>query len=164
MRKPAPRKDAGFTLTELIAGLLVASLLLAGIVDIIRRYASTTVEVKQAATDIRDQRLLDAMMDELVRLDPGSLRLTPQEIEGAIGGAPLRARLTREPDAMRLEWSSPALQRSLVLPKGATFSQLPSGAIAIMAPQTSTPLGLAQPRRTLPFDCQFDTVSRTCRP
>ncbi|MEY2758107.1 MAG: hypothetical protein RIR33_1885 [Pseudomonadota bacterium] len=164
MLKPAPSKDAGFTLTELIAGLLVASLLLAGIVDIIRRYASTTVEVKAAATDIRDQRLLDAMMDELVRLDPGSLRLTPLQIDGAIGGAPVSARLTREPDAMRLQWSSPNLQRSLVLPRGATFSQLPSGAIAVIAPETPTPLGLARPRRTLPFDCQFDTVSRTCRP
>jgi len=164
MHKPAPRKDAGFTLTELIAGLLVASLLLAGIVDIIRRYASTTVEVKTAASDIRDQRLLDAMMDELVRLDPGSLRLTPLEIEGAIGGTPVSARLTRDPDAMRLQWSSPNLQRSLVLPTGATFSQLASGAIAVIAPETPTPLGLARPRRTLPFDCQFDTVSRTCRP
>ncbi|MCF8508644.1 MAG: prepilin-type N-terminal cleavage/methylation domain-containing protein, partial [Hyphomonadaceae bacterium] len=65
MRKPRPKHDAGFTMVELIAGLMVATLLIAGIVDIVRRYARTTGEVREAASDIRSARLLDAMMTEL---------------------------------------------------------------------------------------------------
>lgn len=155
--------DAGFTLTELIAGLLVASLLIAGIVDIVRRYARTTSEVREAAADIRSARLLDAMMDELVRLDPGSLRVSPQDISGAIGGAPVTARLVREAKATRLDWSSPATTRSISLAEGARFSQDVSGAIMLTAGNDPIPLALVIPRRTLPFDCQFDTVSRVCR-
>jgi prepilin-type N-terminal cleavage/methylation domain-containing protein len=163
MSNPSPPNDAGFTLTELIAGLLVASLLLAGIVDIVRRYARTTEDVREAAYDIRAARLLDAMMDELARLDPGSLRLSPQAISGTVGGTSVTGKLIREADATRLEWSSPAIERTLSLPAGTTYVQHPSGAILVTAPREPVPLAIALPRRTLPFDCQFDTVSRECR-
>ena len=67
-RKPRPKHDAGFTMVEPIAGLLVATLLIAGVVDIVSRYALTTGEVREAASDIRSARLLDVMMTDTSRL------------------------------------------------------------------------------------------------
>ena len=163
MRKLRPNNDAGFTMVELIAGLMVANLLIAGIVDIVRRYARTTGEVREAASDIRSARLLDAMMTELARIDPGSLRLTAQSIDASIGGVAVTARLVGEASATRFNWTSAATQRSISLAPGAKFEQLASGAIALTASGAPVPLAIAIPRRTLPFDCQFDTVSRVCR-
>ena len=65
-------RDAGFTLVELIAGLLVASLLIAGIVDIVRQYATTTHRVRTIALDLRSRALADGLMAQLVRADPES--------------------------------------------------------------------------------------------
>jgi hypothetical protein len=53
--------------------------------------------------------------------------------------------------------------RSIALPLGAHFVSLSSGAVAIVEKEDKPPIAIAIPRRTLPFDCQFDTVSRECR-
>lgn len=156
-------RDAGFTLTELIAGLLVASLLMAGMVDIIRRYARTTEHVRSTTNELRAAILADAFFSEIERVDPGTLSVAPLEIRAKLGGEPLNGQIVPSGTTAALRWSSPVASRSISLPRGAHFVRLPSGAVAVVGEKDAPPIAIAIPRRTLPFDCQFDTVSRECR-
>lgn len=158
-----PSGDAGFTLTELIAGLLVASLLMAGMIDIIRRYARTTDDVRDASQELRVANLADAFLADIERVDPGTLSVRPQELEGKLGGAPIRGQIVSSNGSALLQWMSPVASRVVPLPQDARFALLSSGDVAIVQGDGGPPLAIARPRRTLPFDCQFDTVSRECR-
>ena len=161
-RSRIPR-DAGFTITELIAGLLVASLLMAGMVDIIRRYARTTEHVRGTTNELRTTILTDALFKEIERADPETLSLSRLQIRAKLGGEPIDGQIADSGKATTLRWSSPMGSRSIALPLGAHFVSLSSGAVAIVGEEDKPPVAIAIPRRTLPFDCQFDTVSRECR-
>ena len=156
-------RDAGFTLTELIAGLLVASLLMAGMVDIIRRYARTTDHVRSTTNELRATILADAFFSEIERIDPGTLSVEALDLRAKLGGEPVSGQIVSSGTTTALRWSSPIASRSITLPRGAHFVRLPSGAVAIVSEEDAPPIAIAIPRRTLPFDCQFDTVSRECR-
>ena len=166
LRRKARKTDneAGFTLTELVAGLLVASMLIVGLADITRRYALTTLRAKDTMSEIRTARVVNGLMSELDRIDPSSLDLTPDGLTARVGSAEITARLSSKPDGSReLQWSSPGATRVLRLPREARFELTGFGAIVLVATPGEPPLGIAMPYRTVPFDCQFDTVSRTCR-
>lgn len=162
-KKPKQNGEAGFSLTELIAGLLVASLLIGGLVDIIRRYARTTDTVRTTAAELRTSHILEAVFHDVERIDPGSLSVSRDRIGGSIGNQPLKGDIVTDTKLTLLRWSSSTVERSIVVPSGARFEQLPSGALALLIDSSATPLAVAFPRRTIPFDCQFDTVTRECR-
>lgn len=162
-KRTQPTRDAGFSLTELIAGLLVASLLMAGLVEIIRRYARTTDTVRTTAAELRSTQVASGLLEDIERLDPGSLSVSRDRIEGMIGNNPLNAEIVASATQTLLQWSSPRGERSVALPSGAHFQRLPSGAVALVTNDSSPPIALAYPRRTIPYDCQFDTVARECR-
>ena len=90
-----PIGEAGFTLTELVAGLLVASMLLTGIVELTRRYATTSVRMQTTAENIANSRVLDAMMRSVERIDPGTLDVVPGRLSAEIGGDALTIDLQR---------------------------------------------------------------------
>jgi hypothetical protein len=164
-RRPrqAENAEAGFSLTELIAGLLVASLLVVGLIDITSRYARTTNEVRSTVADQRTDRLLGAMLRELERADPGSIVLTPTGIRGQIGGREFAGRIESSSRGRVLNWSTEKLKRSFDLPDKAHFEHAAGGVILLTESSTEPPIAAVTPRRTIPFDCQFDTVSRVCR-
>jgi hypothetical protein len=166
-RKPKRHRsadEAGFTLTELVAGLLVASALVMGLAEITRRYVSTTVRVKDIAADMRTVRLLDGLMAELERVDPDTLELTSDRVTARLGSEEITATLTLAQNGARaLQWSSPSITRTLPLPATARFQQTPDGAIVLFGLPEEPPLAVSYPMRTTPFDCQFDTVIRDCR-
>ncbi len=160
----ATSNEAGFTLTEVVAALLVASMLIVGLADVTRRYALSSVRVKDAIADMRTNRLVASLMGELERADPDSLEVTPTRLFARIGSHEVRAELTTRADRQRwLEWTSPVITRSLRMPSAATFEMLPSGAVLLTAAKGEPPLAVVLPRRQTPFDCRFDTVSRDCR-
>lgn len=160
---PRVARDAGFTLTELIAGLLVASLLMAGMVDIIRRYARTTEHVRTTTNELRATILADALFSEIERIDPGTLSVASFDLRAKLGGQAVSGQIVSSGTTTNLRWSSPVATRSISVPRGAHFVRLQSGAVAIVSEEGEPPIAIAIPRRTLPFDCQFDTVSRECR-
>lgn len=156
-------KDAGFTLTELIAGLLVASLLMAGLVDVIRRYARTTDHVRTTTSELRAAVLVDALFEDIERIDPGTLSIQPLAIHATQGGEPVGGQIVVSGSTSELRWSAPRGSRVVRLPRGAHFLLLPWGAVAIFGEGGHPPIAIATPHRELPSDCQFDTVSRECR-
>ena len=162
-RKAAHNSDAGFTLTELVVGLLVGSLLIVGLVELTHRYGQTTSDVRETVVGVRAGRSVESMLTLLERADPGSLVVTSERIEAKIGADQVSARLQPSPSGLALEWSSPDLNRSIDVPLGAKFEQRPDGLILLVVPSSQTPIAMATPRRELPFDCQFDTVTLECR-
>ena len=156
-------RDDGFTLTELLAGLLVASLLIAGVVDIIRQYAATTQRIKVVSAELRSRALVDGLLAQLARADPGSLVLAETDLRATIGAAPVTASLLRAEDGTTLAWSGPGLSRTIALPPGMRFTSPLPGLIVLGSGQETPPLASVEARRTQVYDCQFDTVSLTCR-
>lgn len=166
---PRPKRtmspnDAGFTLTELVAGLLVASMLVAGLVDLTRRYALTSVRVKDAILDTRTSRLAQALMNQVERADPQTLVVTQAHLSAEIGEAHIEATLSDETrDHDLLTWTSPAINRTLRVPEGARFARTPAGAVVLQGAAGQPPLATITLDRQLPIDCQFDTITRECR-
>jgi hypothetical protein len=139
-------------------------MLIVGLAEITRRYTQTTVRLKEAAAEMRTERLLAGLMREFERADPGTLQVSPHRIAAEIGSREIHAELTPVPGGtLQLEWSSPAISRTLPMPRGAHFELTASGAIALEAAPDEPPLATATPLRTIPFDCEFDTVTRACR-
>ncbi|MEY2757387.1 MAG: hypothetical protein RIR33_1165 [Pseudomonadota bacterium] len=155
-------KDAGFTLTELIAGLLVASLLIAGVVDIIRQYALTTQRVRVASVALRSHALVEGLMAQLARADPESLVVRDTEVRATIGTVPVSATLSRGPGATTFAWSGPGVARAITLPASVRFEN-PRPGVVTLAQTDAPPIATVRTRRTQVYDCQFDTVSLTCR-
>lgn len=163
-RSPRLDGEAGFTLTEMVAGLLVASMLIVGLADITRRYALTTMRVRDAGSEVRTAQIVGGLFSELKRIDPDSLELSSNRIEATLGSRPITARLEPPSNGARLlQWSSPAINRTVRLPQTARFELTPLGAILLVADPAEPPLAIVTPVRTAPFDCQFDTVTRACR-
>lgn len=162
-RKPEVDPEAGFTLTEMIVGLLVASMLIVGLVELTRRFAQTSGDVRETVANTRTNRSIDGLFALLARADPEDLVVGPDRIEARIGSQEVKVRLQAHSEGMTLDWQSPDLRRSLALPPGASFEQRPGGLILLRTPASSTPIAMARPRRELPFDCQFDTVTLECR-
>jgi len=132
-------------------------------VDIIRRYARTTEHVLTTTNELRATILADAFFSEIERIDPGTLSVEPVDLRAKLGGEPVSGQIVPSGTTTALRWSSPVASRSINLPRGAHFVSFPSGAVAIVGEDGESPIAIAIPRRTLPFDCQFDTVSRECR-
>ena len=149
---------------RLLAALrLLRNVLLAGLIEMTRRYAQSAERVKSVATEMRSARLLDAAFGELARADPGSLRVTASSLDASIGSEPISAMIQRASDGdVSLNWVSPSLKRSFVLPTSARFEML-QGLVVLKDSVRGSVLAIGGLRRTLPFDCQFDTVVRECR-
>jgi prepilin-type N-terminal cleavage/methylation domain-containing protein len=162
-RKPEVDPEAGFTLTELIVGLLIASMLIVGLVELTRRFAQTSGDVRETVADTRANRSIDGLFALLARADPGELVVGPDRVEARLGSLEINVRLQASSNGVVLDWQSPDLQRSIALPAGARFEQLPSGLILLRAPSSPAPIGMIRPERELPFDCQFGTVTLECR-
>lgn len=161
--RPKVDPEAGFTLTELIVGLLVASMLIVGLVELTRRFAQTSGDVRETVADTRTNRSIDGLFAMLARVDPENLVVGADRVDARIGSLEVTIRLQTHPEGVTLDWQSPDLQRSIALPAGARFEQQPSGLILLRTPASSAPIAMATPRRELPFDCQFDTVTLECR-
>lgn len=162
-RKAATKSEAGFTLIELIVGLLVGSLLIVGLVELTHRYGQTTSDVRETVADVRAGRSIESVLTLLERADPGSLVVTSDRIEAKIGSDQVSVGLQTSSSGLTLEWRSPGLNRSIDVPSASKFEQRPDGLILLLAPSSQTPIAMTMPRRELPFDCQFDTVTLECR-
>ena len=164
--RPKPNRhnnEAGFTITELVAGLLLSAMLLAGLIDITRRYAQSAERVKAVALDMRTSRMLDAAFRELSRTDAGTLRVTPTTLDAKLGSESITATIKHTPDAKGLlNWSSPTIDRSFALPESARF-KMQQGLVILEEGDSGSILAIAGLKRTVAFDCQFDTVVRECR-
>lgn len=162
---PSPRTpaEAGFTLTEMVAALLVASMLMVGLGELTRRYATTMTRVRAIEIDRRSSGLLRDTLAELERADPDSVSVAPDRVSATIGGRDVDGRIDRGfGRGAVLHWSSARQVRDLQLPSDARFV-LKAGRVSLLSGDDTVPLASVRPLRDAPFDCQFDTISRECR-
>lgn len=162
-KKPPTHGEAGFTLTELIVGLLVASALIVGLVELTKRYARTSGDVRQTVFDARASRVIAGLFSILERADPDSVVVTPSRIDARIGADEVRAQLQVSSGETTLAWHSSDIERTIEVPDKAKFEQSPNGLVRLMAPDAPAPIAMTTPRRDVPYDCQFDTVTLECR-
>lgn len=159
---PASRGEGGFTLTELVAALLVASLLVVGIAELTHRYARTFVRVKADQTAANDRRTLGALLSDLVRAEPETLVVSRTEIKARVGEQEIVGRIRQSYNHAVLEWSSATQRRTMDLPRDAHFEKEAS-VVHLEGGAGGPPLAMVRIERDAPFDCQFDTIARACR-
>lgn len=161
--EPSQRpKDAGFSLVELIAGLLVAALLVVGLGDIIRRYARTTETVRSSVAELRSEGLIGAVFQELERADPGSLSVSPVRLAAQIGNTSFSIVVSSQADRSKVDLNTPRQNRQILLSEQVHFEKRSSGLVLLLAEDNSV-IATARLRRDLPFDCRFELALGTCR-
>lgn len=156
--------QAGFTITEMIAGLLLAAVLLTGLIDITRRYAHSTGRVKEVAAKLRSDRLLHAALREAERADTGTLVATASSLSAKVGSNDFEAVLRRGGDGSHvLAIVSGASKQTFPVPRSTRFEKTPSGLVVLRSGENGAVLAVIDQKRTAPYDCQFDTVIGECR-
>jgi prepilin-type N-terminal cleavage/methylation domain-containing protein len=164
MNSAPPGDDAGFTLTELVAALFVAALLIAGLAEITHRYAQGAVRAKAAISEAQTSRTAQALMSRFERIDAGSLEMSSSRLRARRGDAVVEARIYQGPDGrQRLDFSFPEVRRQIAVGPRAHFEQTASGAILLLTAPDAPPLAVVVPMRDTPFNCAFDPISRECR-
>lgn len=154
--------EAGFGLTELIAGLLVASLLIVGLIDVTRRVARVTHDMKTSADRTSDERILSMIFRAIERADPDSIKVEQQRIVATVGNDEIVGNLIVTREGVFLDWKSPQLSRRFSLSGDSRFQGPVSGMVMLTVQGSSVPIAFATLRRTVPFDCMFDTIARDC--
>jgi hypothetical protein len=97
-------------------------MLIVGLVEITRRYATTSIRVKHAIEDTRATRLVQTLMNNLERADPETLRVTPTRVTAKVGAVDVAASLTQAPDGRTtLTWDSVPVSRTIRLRFPARF-------------------------------------------
>jgi len=169
----AARDDAGFTLTEMAASLLVAAMLVSGLGEITRQFARTIVRTNADLQLTRASRIAGANFLALERAEPGAVSVTDMNVETATGaGLTAPFQMTVGVDGARtLTWGRTPSQplgardarRSITLPATARFEQNDAGVIRLWLSPDMPPLLVVDPRREAAFDCRYDVVARRCR-
>jgi len=165
------RNDAGFTLTEMAASLLVTAMLVSGLGEITRQFARTIVRINTDLQMTRVSRIAGASFLALERAEPGGISTTDTEVEMvSTAGVDAAFQLTVGGDGVRtLTWggarSADAGQRgrTLTLPATAHFEENADGVIRLWLSPGTPPLLVVDPRRQAAFDCRYDVVARRCR-
>jgi hypothetical protein len=150
------------------ASLVVAAMLIGGLGEVTRQFASTMVRVRDALEETRDSRLVAASAEPLERARRGGLVVSASTIEAAIGVEAVRFELSLSGAGRRLSWGvgdagGPALRRTLTVGPDARFELGPDGAARLWVGADEPPLLVVLPRVTAPQDCAFDVVLRDCR-
>lgn len=154
--------EAGFTLTELAAGLLIASLVIAGIAGLTRRYADTMVDVRTAGLSLRSDRMVNGLLHQFERVDAGSIRVRSDAAEGRRGATLVSATLDMDGEGARLVWKSGAYVRHVDLGEPARFRLIGDRLLALET-TSGEPLATVLLALTLPADCSYDTLTGACR-
>jgi hypothetical protein len=166
LRKASPKTnaaEAGSTLTEVLVALIVAASLIAGLVEVSSRFASTSAHVRAGMANARAVRTAELLMQMVERSDPGSLEVRANRLTAHVGDAPITATLHQNSNETDLEWSSASTARSARLGTHAHFERTPTGSVRLLNGPNEPPLAMATPMRDTPYDCRFDTISRVCR-
>jgi hypothetical protein len=162
--------DAAFTLTEMAVSLFLAAIIMLGIAEISRSLARTYVEVTGDIRASQDSTRLEGWMEGLARVDPDQFERSSDHFIGSVGQAQQVELIVRSTNGeslltLALLNNSNPLSRSrgFALDFPARLAVVPLGYLQLE--NIDYPLGGYAQRleRSVPFDCQFDVVSRGCR-
>jgi len=100
---------------------------MAGMVDIIRRYARTTGTLRTTTNELRATILTDAFFKEIERADPETLSVSRLQIRAKLGGEAIDGQIAASGKSTTLRWSSPMGSRSIALAARSAFCELVIG-------------------------------------
>jgi prepilin-type N-terminal cleavage/methylation domain-containing protein len=164
MMKKTDPQEAGFTLTEMLVALAVASSLIVSVGQLLSVTARAYHRVTQSVETLRAYRSLDRFASLLEAADFDRVEHTPSQLV-LNRGAQSTLTVTVLPDAevaLALTHNGVALERRYA---GILTSEWAGSSQAL----TLTPLGGGRPFVTLPllreapFDCRYDSVAKRCR-
>lgn len=160
---PPHAREAGFTLTEMVAGLLVAAMLISGLAEVTRQFARASVHVRDDLASTRGVRAAEAAFLAIERVGPQDLLVTDTRlIVDASSEDPIVFELRVGANGARtLVWADGA--RTARLSATARFDQDAGGVVRLWDAPDAPPLLVARPRREAPLDCRYDVVGRRCR-
>jgi prepilin-type N-terminal cleavage/methylation domain-containing protein len=164
MMKKTDPQEAGFTLTEMLVALAVASTLIVSVGQLLSVTARAYHRVTQSVETLREYRSLDRFVSLLEAADFERVEHAPSQLDLS-RGAQSTLTVTVSPDAttnLSLTHNGVALERR--------YDSFPANEWAGSSHAlTLTPLGGGRPLVTLPllreapFDCRYDSVAKRCR-
>ena len=164
MMKKTDPQEAGFTLTEMLVALAVASTLIVSVGQLLSVTARAYHRVTQSVELLRDYRSLDRFMSLLEAADSDRVELEPSQI-GLSRGAQSMLTITVVPDAgadLSLTHNGVVLERR--------YGSFPanewagsSHAMTLISVGGGGGLVTLPLLREVPFDCRYDSVAKRCR-
>lgn len=163
MKKTDPRQ-AGFTLTEMLVALAVASTLIVSVGQLLSVTARAYHRVTQSVETLREYRSLDRFVSLLEAADFDRVEHAPNQLDLSRGAQSMLT-ITALPEtgtSLALTHNGVALERRYA---GTTVSEWARSSQAL----TLTSLGGGRTLvtvpllREVPFDCRYDSVAKRCR-
>lgn len=162
-----PRLDqsqAGFTLTEMLVSLAVASLLIVSVGQMFALSMRAYGRVSDTVERVRDYRALDRWLSVLEAADPERIEAVDGETLRLVRG--VQSDLTmwfEEPGAVTvwLEHNGVTVRRDYPLSEAALM-RIESGVLRLSEGDERM-IASAPMVREAPFNCRYDTVAKRCR-
>jgi hypothetical protein len=163
------KSDRAFTLTEALAGLVLACMLMAGLFELTGIGARAAMRAAENLEHARAHRLLGEGFDRLQRCRREDVAVSDRRIDAEIG-ASIRLVLGIAPQPGRsnvqFQLESPGgtmtASRTLKLEGTLGFRHGPAG-MELWAFDTGEVIARTTCLREAAHDCRFDNVSRSCR-
>jgi prepilin-type N-terminal cleavage/methylation domain-containing protein len=164
MMKKTDLQEAGFTLTEMLVALAVASTLIVSVGQLLSVTARAYHRVTQSVETLREYRSLDRFVSLLEAADFDRVEYAPSQLDLSRGAQSMLtiAVLPETGASLELTHNGVALERHYA---GTTASEWAGSSQAL----TLTPVGGGDALVTLPllrevpFDCRYDSVAKRCR-
>ena len=162
--KKTDRNQAGFTLTEMLVALAVASTLIVSVGQLLSLTARAYHRVTGSVEALREYRSLDRFLSLLEAADSDAGSLAPDELELRRGAGSV-LRVTLQPEgaaALSLTHNGVSLERDLAQTEAAEWSL--GDHVTTLASTQDHQVLIAFPRtREIPFNCRYDSVAKRCR-
>ncbi len=164
MMKKTDLQEAGFTLTEMLVALAVASTLIVSVGQLLSVTARAYHRVTQSVETLRDYRSLDRFVSLLEAADSDRVEYAPSQLDLSRGAQSMLT-ITVLPDS---EARLSLTHNGIVLER--RYEGFPASEWAVSSQAlTLSPLGGGRPLvtfpllREAPFDCRYDSVAKRCR-
>ena len=162
--KKTDQNQEGFTLTEMLVALAVASTLIVSVGQLLSLTARAYHRVTGSVETLREYRSLDRFLSLLEAADSDAGSLAPDALELRRGDySVLQVALQPEGAAtLSLTHNGVSLERDLVQIVAADWSF--NDHVMTLASAQNNQLLIAFPRtREIPFNCRYDSVAKRCR-
>ena len=162
--KKSDQSQAGFTLTEMLVALAVASTLIVSVGQLLSLTARAYHRVTGSVENLREYRSLDRFLSLLEAADRETGNHAPDGLELRRGDrSVLRVILQSEGvAALKLRHNGVDLERNLALAEAAEWGQ--GDHVMTLASAEGDQVLIAFPRiREIAFNCRYDSVAKRCR-
>jgi len=157
-----PPSDAAFTLTEMGVSLFLSVLVILVVAEMARQVSRTYSSVRADVTLSQDNRLAASWVSQFSRADNGSVSFQGHQLDATIGARDVYVLRAEDVNILAVRNRD---GRTVSVPLSISALQVGifDRSLFFFDGSTPTPVYAIPIDRTVPWNCRFDTIGRTCR-